>query len=135
MSRSEKVGHEIKKIVSEIIQKDVQDPRMGFTTVTRVDLTDDLRFAHIYYSVLGDDQQWTNTDEALLHAVPFIRHSLGGKLGLRYVPEIAFKSDHSVEYGIKIEEELASIHQQKEIEKKERSKKHGPKKASKRAKK
>ncbi|MGE5280635.1 MAG: 30S ribosome-binding factor RbfA [Deltaproteobacteria bacterium] len=140
MSRSEKVAHEIKKIVSAIIQKDLADPRLGFTTITRVELTDDLRFAHIHYSVLGDDQQWASTGEALAHAGAFIRHSLGAALGLRYVPEIVFKADPSAEYSIRIEQELAEIRRQRENEqegqvKKERVKRHGARKAHKRPKK
>ena len=134
MSRSEKVAQEIKKIVSAVIQRELSDPRMGFTTVTRVQITDDLRFAHIYYSVLGDDQQWQNTAEALTHAAAFIRRRLGESLDLRYVPEIVFNADHSAEYSIRIEEELERIRLEREGRAKERKKRHGAKKTAKRVK-
>ena len=134
MSRSDKVAQEVKKIVGGVIQKELGDPRMGFTTVTRVEVTNDLRFSHIYYSVLGDEQQWTNTGEALEHAAAFIRRSLGDALGLRYVPEIVFKPDRSAQYSIHIEEELERIRLEQEGRAKERTKRHGPKKTAKRSK-
>ncbi len=132
MSRSDKVAQEIKKVVSAVIQKEIRDPRMGFTTITRVDITDDLRFSHIYYSVLGDEQQWTNTGEALGHAAVFIRRRLGDELGLRYVPEIVFKPDHSAEYSIRIEEELERIRQEREGRAAERPKRQKGQKGTKR---
>ncbi len=134
MSRSDKVAQEIKKIVSAVIQKELFDPRMGFTTITRVELTDDLRFSHVYYSVLGDEQQWQNTGEALEHAAVFIRRRLGDELNLRYVPEIVFRPDHSAEYSIRIEKELESIHRELEGETHKRTKRHGAKKTRKRTK-
>ncbi len=134
MSRSDKVAQEIKKIVSALIQRELCDPRMGFTTITRAEITDDLRFSQIYYSVLGDEQQWKNTGEALEHAAAFIRRSLGDAMDLRYVPEIVFRPDRSAEYTIHIEEELERIRLEREGQAKERTKRHGAKKTAKRAK-
>jgi len=134
VSRSEKVAQEIKRIVSAVLQRELADPRIGFTTITRVRITDDLRFAHIYYSVFGGEQQWRNTAEALTHAAVFIRRRLGEALGLRYVPEIVFKADHSAEYSIRIEEELERIRLEREGRPKKRTKRHGPKKTAQRVK-
>jgi ribosome-binding factor A len=109
MSRADKVAEEIKKEVSLIVQDELKDPRLGFITITRTELTQDLRFARIYYSVYGDEKQWQDTKEGLENAAGFVRHMLGERFTLRYVPEIVFVEDHSCEYGIRIEEKLGEI--------------------------
>ncbi len=131
MSRAEKVAHEIKREVGSILQSEVHDPRLGFTTITHVELTPDLRFARIFFSVYGNEEQWKATEDALKHAAGFIRRLLGERLGLRFVPEIVFKSDHSSEYSIAVEETLQEITQQKESTVKEK-RKHGTKKTARR---
>lgn len=129
MSRVDKVAEEIRKEVSQILQKEMNDPRVGFTTVTRVELTPDLRFARIFFSVYGSDDQWKNTEEGLTHAAPFIRRLIGERMQLRYVPEILFKSDHSAEYSIRVEEQLEVIRQVEESTKNKRKVSDGPKKS------
>lgn len=109
MSRQEKVAEEIKREVSLIIQEKLHDPRLGFTTITHVELTPDLRFARIFFSVYGDEKQWKDTQAGLEHASGFIRRTLGERLSLRFVPEIVFKNDHSSEYSIIIERQLEQI--------------------------
>jgi ribosome-binding factor A len=111
MSRKDKVAGEIKKVVSTVIQEKIRDPRLGFTTITRVEMTPDLRFARIYFSVYGSPEQWEETLKGLEHASGYIRHTLGQELNLRFVPEIAFKADHSSEYSIMIEQQLQEIKQ------------------------
>lgn len=113
MSRHEKVAEEIKREVSLIIQEELHDPRLGFTTITHVELTPDLRFARIFFSVYGDEKQWKDTRAGLEHASGFIRRTLGEHLNLRFVPEIVFKSDHSSEYSIIIEQQLEQIGMEK----------------------
>ena len=95
MSRADRVAEEIKHEVGNILLEEVRDPRLGFTTITRVELTPDLRFARIFFSVYGDEKQWKDTQDALEHAAGFIRRVLGQRLNLRFVPEIVFKIDHS----------------------------------------
>lgn len=114
MSRKDKVAEEIKREASLIVQEELHDPRLGFTTITHVEVTPDLRFARIFFSVYGDPEKWKNTQEGLEHAAGFIRRMLGERLGLRFVPEIVFQSDHSSEYSILIEERLQEINAQKE---------------------
>lgn len=109
MSRADMVAEELKREVSRIIHEELYDPRLGFTTVTRVELTPDLRFARIFFSVYGNEQQWKDTQEGLGHASGFVRRLLGERLNLRFVPEIVFKTDHSSEYGILIEQQLEEI--------------------------
>jgi len=109
MSRKDKVAEEIKKDVSLILQDEIKDPRLGFTTITHVELTPDLRFARIFFSVYGDEKQWEDTQAGLEHAAGFIRRLIGDRLGLRFVPEIVFQRDHSSEYSILIEQRLQEI--------------------------
>lgn len=127
MSRNEKVAEEIRREVSLIIQEELRDPRLGFTTITHVDLTPDLRFARIYFSVYGDEKQWQGTQEGLEHASGFIRKVLGERLKLRYVPEISFKSDHSSEYSMQIEQELEKLNAEKLAAKREKVSIHAAK--------
>ncbi len=111
MSRVDKVAEEIRREVSKIVQDDLRDPRLGFTTVTRVELTPDLRFARVFFSVYGHEKQWEDTLDALESAAGYIRRELGHRLSLRFVPEVVFKSDHSAEHSIRIEQELEAIQQ------------------------
>lgn len=131
MSRAEKVAEEVKKIAGSVVREDLRDPRLGFTTITRVVLTDDLRFARIFFSVYGSPKQWEDTEEALTHAAAYVRRAIGERLSLRFVPEIVFKPDHSAEYSIRIEEELARVNALTPPEGKE-EKPHGPPKARRR---
>ncbi len=129
MSRVDKVAEEIRREVSTILQKEMHDPRIGFTTVTRVDLTPDLRFAKIFFSVYGTEKEWEATAEGLEHATPFIRRLLGERLGLRFVPDVLFRADHSAEYSIRVEENLMAIQAARETESKKRKAGNGPKKS------
>lgn len=135
MSRAEKVAEEIKREVGIILQQEVHDPRLGFTTITHVELTPDLRFARIFFSVYGNEEQWKGTQVALDHAAGFIRRTLGERLGLRFVPEIVFKGDHSSEYSIIIEQQLEQIVAEQGVRSKPRKKKDATKKTTRRIKK
>ncbi|MFA5114501.1 MAG: 30S ribosome-binding factor RbfA [Candidatus Omnitrophota bacterium] len=109
MARAEKVAHNLKKEISSILHDELNDPRLGFITITRVDLTPDLRYARIFYSVLGGDEEYVRTREALDSALGFIRRMIGQRIRLRFTPELVFKEDRSSEYSIKIEEVLNEI--------------------------
>ena len=135
MSRVDKVAEEIKRETSVILQEELRDPRLGFTTITHVQLTPDLRFARIYFSVYGNDEQWQETQAGLDHAVGFIRRLLGERLNLRFVPEIVFKSDHSCEYSILIEQQIENIKQEKSLQEKTKRIRHDTKKSVARTKK
>ena len=112
--RHEKVIVALKKEISNIVQYELKDSRLGFVTIMRVDLTPDLRYAKIYFSVLGQENQQKATQEALASAKPFIRRLIAQRIKLRFVPEITFKLDHSVEYSIRIQEELDKIKAERE---------------------
>ena len=100
--RSQRVSHLIRKEVSDIIFNRVKDPRLGFLTVTGVEVTDDLKTAHIYVSTLKDEEE-DETLEALSSAKKFIRSELSKRLRMRAVPAIVFRNDRSSRYGSKIE--------------------------------
>jgi len=102
-SRNERVGEEIKRTVSEIISKDLKDPRVeGLISVTKVDVTKNLRHAKIYLSIFGDELTKKRAFEAIKNAEGFIRKELAAKIRLKFIPEISLKLDDSIQHGIKI---------------------------------
>lgn len=109
MSRRDRVAEAIKKEVSLIVHDELKDPRLGFVTITGIDLTQDLRYAKIFFSVLGKDEERKKTKEALDSALGFIRRLIGQRIRLMFVPEIIFKEDRSSEYSVQIQELLDEV--------------------------
>lgn len=109
MSRHDRVTEAIRKEASLIIHGELKDPRLGFVTVIRVELTRDLRFAKIFYSVLGKEEDYKKTKNALDSALGFIRRLIAQRMKLRLAPQIAFYEDRSSEYSVRIEEVLNQI--------------------------
>ncbi|WP_166237891.1 30S ribosome-binding factor RbfA [Paenibacillus turpanensis] len=107
--RAGRVGEQIKKELSQIIQSELKDPRIGFITVTGVDVTSDLSQAKVYLSVLGSDEQREATLHALARGKGFIRSEVGKRMRLRHTPELLFKFDTSIDYGSRIEALLEQI--------------------------
>jgi ribosome-binding factor A len=110
-SRPDRVADQIRAEVAELFARELQDPGLGFVTVTRVRVTPDLQIARIYYTSLGDDRARRATRDALDRATPFIRRQIGSRLRLRRVPEIQFTFDESVEQQERLERLLQEIHQ------------------------
>ncbi|WP_313798638.1 30S ribosome-binding factor RbfA [Cytobacillus sp.] len=108
--RANKVGEQMKKELGEIIGRKIKDPRIGFVTVTDVQVTGDLQQATVYISVLGDDEQKENTLKGLAKAKGFIRSEIGQRIRLRKTPEIFFEFDESIDYGNRIDTLLHQIH-------------------------
>lgn len=104
-----RVGEQIKKELSLILQSEFKDPRVGFITVTGVEATNDLSQAKVYLSVLGSDEQKEETLKALAKGKGFLRTELGRRIRLRHIPELIFKFDSSIEYGSRIENLLQKI--------------------------
>lgn len=99
--RVSRISEEVKKVVSELIYNGLKDPRVNsLTTVTKVEVTRDLRYAKIYVSVFGDKEEKENTIKGLESAKGFIRKEISGKIDLRYTPEPIFVLDESIEHGI-----------------------------------
>ncbi len=112
--RSEKVADLIRKEISQMLVKSVKDPRIGFVTITRVTVSEDCRFARIYYSVAGTQAERESSMKGLDSAKGYVRKELGRRIRLRYTPEITFQFDPSIEYAIHVEELIQNIHQGKE---------------------
>ncbi|MBU3935844.1 30S ribosome-binding factor RbfA [Patescibacteria group bacterium] len=104
----------MKKEISRILQEDLKDPRIGFVTITRIDLTGDLRHAKIYFSILGDEASQKASEEGIKSAVGFIRKLIGERLKLKYVPEIFFMLDRSLEYSIGLEKTFERIRNERD---------------------
>jgi ribosome-binding factor A len=101
-SRNERLAEAIKADVSEIIQRDLRDPRIGFVSITDVVVSHDLRHAKIFVSVLGDDDAKRRTMQGLDRARGHVRSALGARLEIRFVPEILFRLDESIERGSRV---------------------------------
>jgi ribosome-binding factor A len=108
--RATKVGEQMKKELGDIIGRKIKDPRVGFVTVTDVQVTGDLQQATVYISVLGDEEQRENTLKGLAKAKGFIRSEIGQRIRLRKTPEIFFEFDESIDYGNRIESLIHRIH-------------------------
>ncbi|MFD2443564.1 30S ribosome-binding factor RbfA [Bacillus sp. CGMCC 1.16607] len=100
--RANRVGEQMKKELSDIIGRKIKDPRIGFVTVTDVQVSGDLQQAKVYISVLGDEEQRENTLKGLAKAKGFIRTEVGQRIRLRKTPEIIFEWDESIDYGNRI---------------------------------
>ncbi|MGM0835523.1 MAG: 30S ribosome-binding factor RbfA [Bacillota bacterium] len=100
--RSNRVGEQMKKELSDIIGRKIKDPRVGFVTVTDVQVTGDLQQAKVFISVLGDDEKRQDTLIGLAKAKGFIRSEIGRRIRLRKTPELFFEFDESMEYGNRI---------------------------------
>jgi ribosome-binding factor A len=109
--RSEKIADLIQKEISQMLVKGVKDPRIGFVTITRVTVSDDCRLAKVYFSVAGPLEERERSIKGLNSAKGFVRKELGRRIRLRYIPEIMFQFDPSIEYAIHIEELIRHLKQ------------------------
>mgnify|MGYP000182478225 CR=1 FL=1 len=108
--RINRISEEIRKEISEIIRYDVKDPRISeLASIVKVEVTGDLRYAKIYVSVLGNEEDRKNTLEGLKKASGYIRRELGNRLDIRYTPELQFVSDHSIEYSVEISRKINEL--------------------------
>ncbi|ADL07992.1 30S ribosome-binding factor RbfA [Thermosediminibacter oceani] len=109
-SRTDRVSGEIKKAVSEIINNDLKDPRIqGLISVTKVEVSKDLRHAKIFLSIYGEESVKQNALEGIKNAEGFIRRELANRIRLKFIPQLNFKLDDSIEYGIHISKLLKDI--------------------------
>ena len=100
--RADRVNALLQRELGTIISEELRDPRIAFSTVTRVEVTPDLRGAKVHVSVLGDEDQVLATMRALDEARPYLRHQLGQRTELRFVPELTFVLDRSAERSARI---------------------------------
>ncbi len=109
--RSDRVADLIRAEISDILLKQVRDPRTRNVTVTGVKVTDDLRLSKVFFVSMGEDVSSNEAQEGLERASGFLRREMGKRLQLRHVPELKFIFDESFEYGDRIERLLADIHE------------------------
>ncbi|MCY9692446.1 30S ribosome-binding factor RbfA [Paenibacillus alginolyticus] len=107
-----RVGEQIKKELSQIVQSELKDPRIGFLTVTGVEVTNDLSLARVFLSVMGTEEEKTATLKALSVGSGYIRSELGKRIRLRKIPELQFKFDASIDYGSHIDNLLHKLNQE-----------------------
>ena len=100
--RADRVNALLQRELGTIISEELRDPRIAFSTVTAVECTNDLKTAMVHVSVLGDDDQIASTMRALEEAKPYLRHEVGSRVALRFVPELTFVSDRSAERAARI---------------------------------
>ena len=108
-ARTERVGEEFREVLAEEILK-LKDPRIGFVTVIGVKVTSDLRRAWAFYSALGDDRERAATRAGLRSATPHLRAAIGKQVRLKFLPELEFEEDASIEHGERIDRLIARLH-------------------------
>jgi len=112
--RQARVADLIKAEIANLLIKEIRDPHLGFTSVTRVRMSPDLRYANVYVSVYGNEEERTESMEALRRARGYIRRLVNRQLRLRYSPEIRFFYDDTLEYAEHIERLMRKIHEERD---------------------
>lgn len=112
--RTDRVGVLIQRELSEIIQRELKDPRVGFCTISQVQVSTDLKYADIKVSVVGDKRQKRNSITGLKSAAGFLRREVVQRIGLRHAPELRFELDDSVDQLMQIDRLLKRIHTEEE---------------------
>ncbi len=112
--RTDRVGVLIQRELSEIIQRELKDPRVGLCTISQVQVSTDLKYADIKVSVVGDKKQKRNSITGLKSAAGFLRREVVQRIGLRHAPELRFELDDSVDQLMQIDRLLKQIHTEEE---------------------
>ncbi len=107
--RRQRVQDFLREEISMIIQREIKDPGLGFITIIDVKMTEDLKYAKVYYSVFGSEEEKERTAQALKRATSYIKHLLGDKMRMKYMPDIAFAYDTDQERAARIDEILKKV--------------------------
>ena len=107
--RQEKLGELFTAELSDLMRTRLKDPRVGFASITRVEVSGDLRHAKVFVSVMGTPEEQEGTIKALKHASGFLRHEMAGRVTIRYMPELVFKLDTSIKEGARILELIRQV--------------------------
>jgi ribosome-binding factor A len=107
--RQKKLADQIKKIISEVVDRKLKDPRKGFITITHVKLSGDLQIATVYFTVLGNSGDEEQSLNILNHATNFIRNEVAARTKTRFVPEIRFFIDDTMKQAQKIDQLLEQV--------------------------
>jgi ribosome-binding factor A len=114
----EKVNSQIKRQLMEIISKEVDDPDMDFLSITRVETTSDLRESKVYFSLL-DETKYENARAVLEKMNKFIRHHLGKRIRMKFLPQLKFLPDDSIKYSVDIFQKIEEVRRQDDLKHKE----------------
>ena len=112
--RQIQVAEEIQQIISVLLQREVKDPRLGFVTVIKAEVTSDLKYSTVFVSVLGSPEEQKATMDALTSSRGFLRRELASRMSMRFVPELRFRLDHGVEYSDRINRLLNELKEAEE---------------------
>ena len=104
-----RVGELIQAEMAALLLRELKDPRLHMTTISRVDMSADLRHARVYISRMGSETEQQEAMDGFLHATGFIRNQLGKRLKLRYIPELTFQLDTTIAYGVRISSMLHDL--------------------------
>jgi ribosome-binding factor A len=107
------MANQIRGEIARMITEDLRDPRIGFATVTRVELSADLQHARVWVSVLGDERAQRAAIEGLKSATGYVRHQVSYRLRLRRAPEVVFALDHGPEESLRLERLFEDLHHEK----------------------
>ena len=113
-ARTRRLAERISKLVAELLERRIKDPRLGFVTVTEVRLTGDWREAKVFYTVFGTPEEQAETADALASATGIIRSEVGRLIGLRHTPSLEFIADELPENAQRIDELVAAVRQKDE---------------------
>ncbi|SHF32270.1 ribosome-binding factor A [Seinonella peptonophila] len=114
--RVSRVGEQIKKELSQVIQREIKDPRIGFVTVTGVEMSGDLQVAKVFISVMGQENTKEESLAALEKAKGYLRSEIGRRIQLRYVPELTFVMDSTLDQSEHIERLLHDVQKENDHE-------------------
>ena len=108
-ARTDRIDELLRQEIGAILGRDIQDPRIGFVTVTDVETAPDLSTARVWVSVIGQPDERQQTMRALQRAMPFVRHELGTRIRLRRIPELQVRADETAQRGTRVLQLLAEL--------------------------
>jgi ribosome-binding factor A len=114
-SRSDRVSGQIKKVLSDILLKKIKDPRLESATITGVKMSRDLKFARVYFVTSGGKESMEGAIEGFKSALGYVKRKLAAQLGLRYMPELRFFYDDSLDYGSHIDKIIKAVKSENEF--------------------
>ena len=117
--RTDRIGHLIQRELGDFMLREMSDQRVGFVTISRVDVTTDLAHARVFISILGNDKEKHDSLEALAHSAGFMRTHLAKALKTRTVPRLAFVEDKNLDHGFRINEVLKDLQAKEKSDKPE----------------
>ena len=112
-SRPDRVGDQIRQEITTLLARQVQDPGIGFITITRVKVTPDLQLARVYYTAIGDEKARKETGKALDRVKPFLRRQISQRIRLRRAPELEFFYDESIADQENVEKLLQQVREER----------------------